>query len=146
MLLQKDSLDFDDADRAAIAIAVRDAPERAVVITHGTGTMEQTAKWLAAEHSGKTIVLTGAMRPFSLGRSDGPFNLGGAIVAAPILGVPLMIGGYATARSGRRHADKVELELMRVLAAVGRDERPVGLVGRAARRARRAVTSPRTDA
>ena len=85
MLLQKDSLDFDDADRSAIAVAVRDAPEKAIVITHGTGTMEQTAKWLAVENSDKTIVLTGAMRPFSLSRSDGPFNLGGAIIAAQIL-------------------------------------------------------------
>jgi hypothetical protein len=68
-----------------------------------------------------------------------------ATVVAPMFGVPLMIGGYATARSGRRHADKVELELMRVLSGVDRGERPVGLVGRAARRARRAVSSARTD-
>ncbi len=69
----------------------------------------------------------------------------GVMLVAPVLGVPLMIGGYATARSGRRHADKVELELMRVLAAIDRGEQPVGLVGRAARRARKAVTSTRSD-
>jgi len=33
----------------------------------------------------KTVVLTGAMRPFSLNSSDGEFNLGGAVVAAQIL-------------------------------------------------------------
>lgn len=70
---------------------------------------------------------------------------GGVMLAAPVLGVPLMIGGYATVRSGRRHADKVELELMRVLSAVDRGEDPVGLVGRAARRARKAVTSTRAN-
>lgn len=70
---------------------------------------------------------------------------GGAMVVAPILGVPLMIGGYAVARSGRRHADKVELELLRVLAAIDRSEQPVGLVGRATRRARKAVSPTRTD-
>ena len=34
---------------------------------------------------GKTVVLTGAMRPHSLGRSDASFNLGGAIIAAQTL-------------------------------------------------------------
>lgn len=81
----KDSLEFDDADRAAIAEAVRDAPEQAVVITHGTGTMGKTARYLETCVTGKTVVLTGAMRPFSIGASDGPFNLGGAVVAAQIL-------------------------------------------------------------
>ena len=75
----------------------------------------------------------------------GAVAAGGAMLVAPMLGVPLMIGGYATVRSGRRHADKVELELMRVLSAVDRGEDPVGLVGRAARRARKAVTSTRSN-
>lgn len=84
-LMLKDSLDFDDADRDAIADAVKAAPERAIVITHGTGTMGESARWIAERVSGKTVVLTGAMRPHSLSLSDGPFNLGGAIVAAQIM-------------------------------------------------------------
>ena len=44
-IMLKDSLDFDDADREAIANAVNDAPEQAVVITHGTGTMGESARW-----------------------------------------------------------------------------------------------------
>jgi len=67
------------------------------------------------------------------------------LVAAPVVGVPLIVGGYLAARSGRRHADEVELEVMRVLAAIDRDEPPVGLVGRAARRARKAVSTSGTD-
>lgn len=67
----------------------------------------------------------------------------GAVVAGPLLAVPLLVGGFSVVRSGSRHADKVELELVRVLAAVDRNERPVGLVGRAARRARRTVTDVR---
>lgn len=85
LLMLKDSLYFDDADRAAIAKAVADAPEEAVVITHGTGTMGETARFLATQRAGKTVVLTGAMRPFSLYASDGEFNLGGAVVAAQLL-------------------------------------------------------------
>ena len=85
LLMLKDSLYFDAADRAAIAAAVQAAPEEAVVITHGTGTMGETARFLSGQAPGKTVVLTGAMRPFSLYTSDGEFNLGGAVVAAQVL-------------------------------------------------------------
>lgn len=85
LLMLKDSLYFDDADREAIGAAVADAPEQALIVTHGTGTMGQTARFLSGRASDKTVVLTGAMRPFSLAGSDGEFNLGGAIVAAQLL-------------------------------------------------------------
>lgn len=85
LLMLKDSLYFDDSDREAIAASVARAPEPAVVITHGTGTMGNTARFLAAQAFNKTVVLTGAMRPFSLFSSDGEFNMGGAVVAAQLL-------------------------------------------------------------
>lgn len=85
LIMLKDSLYFDDADRAAILKAVLAAPEEAVIVTHGTGTMGETARFLAPQIPGKTVVLTGAMRPFSLYASDGEFNLGGAVVAAQVL-------------------------------------------------------------
>lgn len=84
-VMMKDSLLFDDEDRDAIARAVRRAPEARIVITHGTGTMGDTARWLAATIDDKTVVLTGAMRPHSLGQSDAAFNLGGALAAAQTL-------------------------------------------------------------
>jgi L-asparaginase len=84
-LLQIDSLDMTDAHREKILKAVLKAPEKRLVITHGTGTMELTAKALEGKIGQKTVVLTGAMRPWSLGRSDGNFNLGGAIIAARLL-------------------------------------------------------------
>ena len=84
--MQKDSLDFDDGDRNMIASAIADATEKRIVVTHGTGTMGQTARWVADKvDADKTVVLTGAMRPYSLSFSDGPFNLGGAIIAAQTL-------------------------------------------------------------
>lgn len=85
LLMLKDSLHFDDGDREAIASAIADAPEEAIVVTHGTGTMGETARYLEGRAKGKTVVLTGAMRPFSLYASDGEFNLGGAVTAAQIL-------------------------------------------------------------
>jgi L-asparaginase len=47
--------------------------------------MGETARFLDGRCAGKTVVLTGAMRPFSLFASDGEFNLGSAVVAAQVL-------------------------------------------------------------
>jgi L-asparaginase len=85
-VLCKDSLEMDDADRAAIADAVRAAPEARLVVTHGTGTMGLTGRYLDGLGLGKTVVLTGAMRPASVIGSDAAFNLGGAVAAAGVLG------------------------------------------------------------
>lgn len=84
-LMSIDSLDMDDTHRAKILRAVKNAPENRIVITHGTGTMEVTAKALEGKIGTKTVILTGAMRPWSLGQSDGNFNLGGAVIAARLL-------------------------------------------------------------
>lgn len=82
-LMMMDSLDMTDADRARIVDACRLAPESRVVVTHGTDTMVQTAKTIAASTDAtlrsKTIVLTGAMVPYAFGSSDGLFNLGSAL-------------------------------------------------------------------
>jgi L-asparaginase len=85
-VLMVDSLDMDDAGRAGIVERCRHCAERAVVITHGTDTMVDTARALAAaaiDH--KTVVLTGAMVPYAFGSSDGLFNLGSALSFVQVL-------------------------------------------------------------
>lgn len=100
-VMMVDSLTIDDAARDRIVAAIGKAPEKALVVSHGTSTMGETARYLAAAlpDTDKTIVLTGAMRPFSLFHSDGPFNLGGAIIAAQCLpaGVYGVMNGRAFA-------------------------------------------------
>jgi L-asparaginase len=94
-LMMVDSLEMTDADRDLIAHNCSDAPERLIVITHGTDTMVETARTLAARVTGKTIVLTGAMIPIAFGSSDGLFNLGGAVTAVQALpaGVYITMNG-----------------------------------------------------
>jgi len=100
-MLMIDSLDMTDADRRAIADACLSAAESRIVITHGTDTMVETAKTLAAAMDGlavrKTIVLTGAMVPYAFGSSDGLFNLGSALSFAQALppGVYIAMNGRA---------------------------------------------------
>jgi L-asparaginase len=79
VLMMKDSLEMSDADRTHIVEACRLCDETRVVITHGTDTMVETARAIAAGVAGKTVVLTGAMVPYAFGSSDGLFNLGSAL-------------------------------------------------------------------
>ncbi len=81
-LMRKDSLELTQADRALIASAAHEAPESRIVVTHGTDTMTDTARVLAAKVPGKTIVLTGALTPARFAETDAPFNLGMAFAAA----------------------------------------------------------------
>jgi L-asparaginase len=47
--------------------------------------MSATARFLGETIKDKTVVLTGAMIPYTFGSSDGLFNLGSAIAFAQIL-------------------------------------------------------------
>ena len=84
-LMMIDSLEMTTADRFVIIEQCRNAPESRIVITHGTDTMVETARALAASIQDKTIVLTGAMVPYKFGSSDGLFNLGSALAFAQTL-------------------------------------------------------------
>lgn len=91
-----DSLDLDDGGRGAIVERARASQERAIVVTHGTDTIVQTARALAdAALDTKTIVLTGAMVPYAFGSSDGLFNLGSALSFVQVLppGVYIAMNG-----------------------------------------------------
>jgi L-asparaginase len=80
-----DSLEMDDEGRGRIVARCRAAAERAIVVTHGTDTMVETARALAAASLDKTVVLTGAMVPYAFGSSDGLFNLGSALSFVQVL-------------------------------------------------------------
>lgn len=84
-LMMKDSLFMTNSDRDKIAKACKTAKENAIVITHGTDTMEETARYLAPLVTNKTVILTGAMVPYKFGSSDGLFNLGSALAYAQVL-------------------------------------------------------------
>jgi len=95
-VMMVDSLELDEGGRATIVARSREAAERAIVITHGTDTMCDTAAALARASLGdKTIVLTGAMVPYAFGSSDGLFNLGSALSFVQVLppGVYIAMNG-----------------------------------------------------
>src|SRR5699024_9187384 len=73
-LMRKDSLDLTDEDRRLIREKVVVAAERNILITHGTDGMVKTARALE-DVEGKTIVLTGALKPARFRDTDATFNV-----------------------------------------------------------------------
>lgn len=94
-LMMIDSLEMTDEDRQIIMDHCLKAKEDKIVITHGTDTMEITARALGETIGDKTIVLTGAMIPYKFGSSDGLFNLGSALAFVQTLprGVYIAMNG-----------------------------------------------------
>lgn len=94
-LMMVDSLEMTDADRQVILDHCRRAKEERIVITHGTDTMDATARALGEVIRDKTVVLTGAMVPYKFGSSDGLFNLGSALAFVQTLphGVYIAMNG-----------------------------------------------------
>jgi L-asparaginase len=110
-LMSKDSLQMSPEDREQIASAVAtfagpDAPGdvSAVVVLHGTDTLEQTGELLLRRlpKAKIPIVLSGALRPFEMKHSDALQNLNEAIFATGLLspGVYCVAHGRALAFPG----------------------------------------------
>ncbi len=105
-LMMADSLQLTDADRQEIVYFCNISEETKIIITHGTDTMAETAKKLAAQIVDKTIVLTGAMIPYKFGSSDGLFNLGSALAFVQTLPTGVYIamnGSYFEANNVRKN-------------------------------------------
>lgn len=89
----------------------------AIVVTHGTDTLEESAFFIhltLATH--KPVVFTGAMRPADHPQADGPQNLRQALVVAQAavqakhgLGVTVVFGGQVFAVPGLRKMHMSEL-------------------------------------
>jgi L-asparaginase len=97
-LMSKDSLNMTEADRGRVVEAVRagggagprreGAAQDGIVILHGTDTLALTGERIMGDipNPAVPIVLTGAMRPYEMTRSDALQNLTEAIFAAGVLG------------------------------------------------------------
>src|SRR3989344_819778 len=78
-ICMKDSRALQDADRRKILRAVEKSTAKWVIITHGTYTMPETARYLKThlKRKDQTVVLTGSFIPMTgFTPTDAPFNLG----------------------------------------------------------------------
>lgn len=86
-LCMKDSREISAQDREKMLKVIRESDNTAFIITHGTYTMPDTARYLERlltpeELAQKTIVITGSMVPHNFNNSDAGFNLGFAYAIA----------------------------------------------------------------
>lgn len=91
----KDSRDIDTEDRQAIVKLMNESEHNKFLITHGTYTMPDTARYIEKhlERDDQVVVLTGSMIPLSgFTMSDGPFNLGFAIAKLDTLNSGVYVG------------------------------------------------------
>jgi len=92
-LMSKDSLNMNEDDRARIVAGVRLASGGTprpcgIIILHGTDTLCLTGETIGREFPSPPVpvVLTGAMRPYEMKRSDALQNLTEALFATGVLG------------------------------------------------------------
>jgi L-asparaginase len=115
-LMMIDSLEMTAEDRQLIADHCKKADEKKIIITHGTDTMSDTARFLAGKVADKTIVITGTMIPYKFGSSDGLFNLGSAMAFVQTLppGVYVAMNGkcfsWDNVRKNRNTGEFEELD------------------------------------
>jgi L-asparaginase len=89
VVCMKDSRSMDEHDREALLKAIEASPSKRIIVTHGTYTMPDTARYLKAnlKRKDQVIILTGSMIPIKgFSPSDGPFNLGYSASEATRLG------------------------------------------------------------
>ncbi len=87
-ICMKDSRSLNGEDLKKLLTSIRKSVSKKIIITHGTYTMPDTARFLSAniKKGDKTIILTGSMVPLTgFSPSDAPFNLGYSIASVKTL-------------------------------------------------------------
>ena len=94
-VFKKDSRSITDVDRELLVNKIKATNAKNILITHGTFTMEETAKYIGKLNLNKTIVLVGSFILGSSSNTDAPFNLGYAISSVQLLksGVYIAMNG-----------------------------------------------------
>ncbi len=106
-LFLKDSAEFSEDDRKLIIDTISSSSYQRIIVIHGTDTMCQSAE--ALDVCDKTIIFTGAMKPWKLGNSDAEFNLGMAIALTQCLKTGIYItmqGEFWSAGDVLKHPNK----------------------------------------
>lgn len=85
-IIGKDSLDITNHDRLELLSTIHQSKHHDIIIVHGTDTMDITAEYLADAELEKTIILTGAMVPYSLDSVEATANLSSAYGYLRVLG------------------------------------------------------------
>lgn len=111
VLFLKDSRDITAEDRELILDRIIQVPEQRLIVTHGTYTLAETARYLQLHQErfpNKTVVIVGAFTPMGEIGSDSTFNLGYGCAAASLAPV----GVWVAMQSALWSPDAVEKNLI----------------------------------
>jgi len=95
-IIGKDSLEMVDKDRDKIVQTIKKAKEPYILIIHGTDTIDRTAQYIENANLKKTVILTGAMVPYSINPIEATANFSSAygyILGAKEKGVHIAMNG-----------------------------------------------------
>ena len=87
-LCMKDSRAINDGDREKVLQAIEESEADKIIVTHGTYTLPDTARYIKAnlKRKDQIIIVTGSMVPLhGFDYSDAPFNLGYTFAQMQIL-------------------------------------------------------------
>ena len=103
---KKDSTQLNENDRKNMLNICQKSSEEQIIITHGTDTILDTAKFLSIIEN-KTIVLTGSFLPHAFKNSDAEFNIGMAISAVQTLnsGIYVSLNGIIASHNELQRDD-----------------------------------------
>lgn len=95
-LMLVDSLEMTATQRETIVNSCVASKQEKIIITHGTDTMVETATEIARKNLDKIVILTGAMIPYSIEKTDAVFNLASSLAYAQTLenGVYVVMNGH----------------------------------------------------
>ena len=88
IICMKDSRSLTPVDIKKVLQTINNSKAKKIIVTHGTYTMPDTARFLGAnlKRKDQTIILTGAMIPLTgFSPSDAPFNLGYSLASVKTL-------------------------------------------------------------
>jgi len=74
-IIGKDSLEMTNKDRETLKNTIKKSNHEHIIVIHGTDTMDITAQYLADSKMNKSIVLTGAMVPYSINPIEATANV-----------------------------------------------------------------------
>ncbi len=87
-ICMKDSRSLTPADIKKVLQSINKSKSKKIIVTHGTYTMPDTARFLVAnlKRKDRTVILTGSMIPLTgFSPSDAPFNLGYSLASVKTL-------------------------------------------------------------
>ncbi len=96
-IIGKDSLDINNSDRLLLLATINLCKHKKIIIIHGTDTMDTTAEFLSNSRLDRSIILTGAMVPYSIDPVEATANLSSAFAYLQLLdesGIYIAMNGF----------------------------------------------------